>query len=276
MSALRYFALPLLLAAVLLSGCGKKFSDDSKVLATVNGEKITEQDYDNYLQLRQTQQPPMPDKDKEHKIVLDEMIDRVLLTQHGADIGVDRNPDIHFRLKRMRENVLAQEVIRKTLNETPVTDEDLKKRFEKEVEDTHKTEYKTRHILVKSEDQAKEVEKELKAGKSFEQLAKTRSIDPESAKHGGELGWVNQGMGFVPEFFNALTTMKKGQVSDPVKSDFGWHIIKVDDTRSFKLPSWDEFTADPRATAGLKRRIQEERVQQVLKDLKAKAKVDAS
>jgi peptidyl-prolyl cis-trans isomerase C len=276
MSALRYVALPLLLSALLVAGCGKKFSDDTKVLATVNGEKITEQDYDNYLQLRQSQQPPIPDKEKERKVVLDEMVDRILLTQHGAETGVEETPEVHFRLKRVRENLLAQEVIRKTLKETPVTDEDLKKRFDKELEDTHKTEYKARHILVKTEDEAKDVASQLKAGKSFEQLAKTRSIDPESGKKGGDLGWVSQGTGFVPEFFTALTTMKKGQVSEPVKSDFGWHVIKVDNARALKLPSWEEFMADPRAPAGLRRRIQEERVQEVLKDLKTKAKVEFS
>src|ERR1043166_2701614 len=111
MSALRYVALPLVLTAVLLVGCGKKFSDDSKVLATVNGEKITEQDYDNYFQLRQAQQlPPIPDKEKEHKVVLDEMIDRVLLSQQGATAGLEQTPDVHFRLKRVRENILAQAV----------------------------------------------------------------------------------------------------------------------------------------------------------------------
>jgi peptidyl-prolyl cis-trans isomerase C len=275
MSALRYYGIPLLLA-VLLAGCGQKFSDDSKVLATVNGEKITEQDYDNYLLRRQSQHAPLADKDKERQVVLDEMIDRVLLTQHGARLGVEQTPEVHFRLKRIREDLIATEVIRKALAETPVGDEDLKKRFDKEVADTHKTEYKTRHILVKTEEEAKDIESQVKAGKNFEQLAKTRSIDPESGKQGGDLGWVNQGTGFVPEFFDALTGMKKGQVSAPVKSDFGWHLIKVDNTRDWKLPSWEEFMADPRAPAGLRRRIQEERVQEVLKELKAKAKLDIS
>lgn len=273
MTALRYFALPLLFAVALLAGCDKKFTDDSKVLATVNGEAITEKDYENYLQLRHSQQGPIPDREKERKLVLDELIDRVLLTQHGAALGLEQTPDVHFRLKRMRENVLAQDVIRNTLKDTTISDEELKKRFEHEIENTNKTEYKTRHILVKTEDEAKDVASQLKAGTKFDQLAKTRSIDTESGKRGGDLGWINQGAGLVPEFFSAVTVLKKGQTSDPVHSEFGWHLIKVDDTRPLKLPSFEEFMANPSGPAGLRRRMQEERIQAMLKDIKEKAKV---
>lgn len=273
MTALRYFALPLLFAVALLAGCDKKFTDDSKVLATVNGEAITEKDYENYLQLRHSQQGPIPDREKERKLVLDELIDRVLLTQHGAALGLEQTPDVHFRLKRMRENVLAQDVIRNTLKDTTISDEELKKRFEHEIENTNKTEYKTRHILVKTEDEAKDVASQLKAGTKFDQLAKTRSIDTESGKRGGDLGWINQGAGLVPEFFSAVTVLKKGQTSDPVHSEFGWHLIKVDDTRPLKLPSFEEFMANPSGPTGLRRRMQEERIQAMLKDIKEKAKV---
>ena len=273
MSALRYFVLPLVFAVALSAGCDKKFVDDSKVLATVGAEAITEKDYENYLQLRHSQQGPIPDQERERKVVLDELIDRVLLTQHGAALGLEQTPDVHFRLKRVRENVLAQEVIRNALKDKPIADEELKKRFEQEIENTNKTEYKVRHILVKTEDEAKDVVSRLKAGMKFDQLAKTRSIDAESAKRGGDLGWINQGAGLVPEFFNAVTILKKGSTSDPVKSEFGWHLIKVDDTRPLKLPSYAEFMADPRAQTNLRRRIQEERIQAILKELKEKAKV---
>ncbi len=273
MSVLRNIALPLALTAVLLGGCDKKFADDSKVLATVNGEKITEKDFENYLQLRQNQQEPIADKEKERKLVVDELIDRVVLAQHGSALGYEKESDVYFRLKRVRENVLAQEVIRKSFTQTPVTDDDVKKRFETEIEKTNKNEYKTRHILVKSEEDAQDVAKKLKSGSGFEQLAKTRSTDAETAKRGGDLGWVSQGTGFVPEFFNTLMTLQKGQVSDPVKSEFGWHVIKVDDIRPLKLPTFEEFMTDPRAPASLRRRIQEERLQDMLKELKTKAKI---
>ncbi len=275
MSAFRHVALPLLLAVTLVGGCGKKFSDDSKVLASVDGENITEQDYENYLQLRQGQQSAVADKDKERKVVLDEMIDRVLLAHYGAKLGLEQTPDVYFRLKRMRENVLAQEVVRNAAKETPITDDDVKKRFEQEIGNMNKTEYKTRHILVKTEDEAKQVATRLRAGMGFDQLAKTRSQDGDSNKRGGELGWIGQGTswGQVPEFFNATAALKNGETSAPVKSEFGWHIIRVEDTRPLKLPTYEEFVADPRAPASLKRTIQQERVQAMLKDLRDKAKV---
>src|SRR5688572_20896932 len=97
----------LVLSAVIalpLAGCGKQYSDDSKVLATVNGEDITEKDFENYKQLRMTQQGPVPDDEKGRKLVLDEMIERTLLVQRGVELGYDKNPDVHFRLKRVREN----------------------------------------------------------------------------------------------------------------------------------------------------------------------------
>lgn len=275
MSTVRMLAVSLLIAAALpLAGCNQKFSDDSAVLATVNGEDITQKDYDNYLQLRASQQAPVPDKDKEKKVVLDEMIDRVLLTQQGAALGYDKNPDIHFRLKRVRENLVAQEVVRNIMKDVPISDDDLKKRLVDELEKTHKTEYKLRHILVKTEDEAKTVAQQLKAGKKFEQVAKEKSIDVESGKRGGDLGdWVNQGSGLVPEFFNAVTALKKGQTSEPVKSDFGWHIIRIDDARPLKLPTVEQLTSDPRAAAGLRRRMQEEKLQSTLKEMKDKAKI---
>jgi peptidyl-prolyl cis-trans isomerase C len=266
--------LPLLLAVALVAGCSKSFKDDSKVLASVNGESITEKDYENYLQLRSSQQGPIPDKDNEKKIVIGEMVDRLLLVQQSATLGLDQSPDIHFRLKRLRENVLAQEMVKHTLKDLKFTDEEVKARFAKELETTHKTEYKVRHILVKTEDEAKKVQEQLKAGKKFEQLAKSNSIDPGSKDTGGALGdWISQGSGLVPEFFTAVTALKKGETSEPVKSDFGWHLIKVDDARALKLPSVDEFMADPRAASNLRRKMHEEKLQALLKDLKDKAKV---
>jgi peptidyl-prolyl cis-trans isomerase C len=270
----RYLLFPALLAALLIAGCGKSFKDDSKVLASVNGEDITEKDYENYLQLRTGQQGPIADKDKEKKIVLDEMVDRILLAQQGAALGLDQSPEVYFRLKRVRENLLAQEMIRHTLKDVKFTDEDVKARFAQELESTHKSEYKVRHILVKTEEEAKKIEEQLKAGKKFEPLAKANSMDPGSKDTGGALGdWINQGSGLVPEFFNAVVALKKGQTSAPVKSEFGWHLIKVEDSRPLKLPTTEQFMADPRAPANLRRRMHEEKLQALLKDIKDKAKV---
>jgi len=173
----------------------------------------------------------------------------------------------------VREEILGQAVKRKLLRDNPVTDDDVKKRFEQEVEATHKTEYKVRHILVKEEAEARDILAQLGKGAKFDKLARDKSVDTQSGKNGGELGWINQGM-VVPEFFNAVMAMKKGAVSiEPVKSDFGWHIIKVEDARPLKIPTFEQFMSDQRARANLYRKMQDDKVGNLVKDLKDKAKI---
>lgn len=267
----------LVLVTVALLGvaaCQKQPADDSAVLATVNGENITEKDYQHYLQLRQTRQEPIADKDKERKIVLDEMVDRVLLSQRAVEQKLDQDPEVYYLLKRLRENVLVQAAIRNMLKEGPVSDDELKARFEKEAANTHKTEYQVRHVLVKTEEEAKAAIKQLKGGANFATVAKQKSIDVQSGKNGGSIGWVNQGM-VVPEFFDAVTKLEKGALtSEPVKSDFGWHVIKVEDTRPATIPTFEQFMADKQTKANFYRRVQDERIEKMVKDLRASAKID--
>ena len=282
MSTLRISLIVALAATGLCAaGCDKKPADATeetakepdKIVATINGEKIMQSDYQNYLQLRQQQVGPIADKDKEKKVVLDEMIEKTLLAQHAVSNKLDQDPEVSSLMKRVREEILAQAVKRKQLRDNPVTDDDVKKRFEKEVEDTHKTEYKVRHILVKEEAEAKDVLAQLGKGAKFDKLAKDKSVDTQSGKNGGELGWINQGM-VVPEFFNAVMAMKKGTVSTaPVKSDFGWHIIKVEDTRPLKIPTFEQFISDQRARANIQRKMQDDKIGNLVKELKDKAKI---
>jgi peptidyl-prolyl cis-trans isomerase C len=281
MSTLRTSLIVFLAALGLLAaGCDKKpaeqtaaGTDAGKIAASVNGQNITETDYENYLRIRQQQMGPLADKDKEKKIVLDEMIDKLLLAQYAVKNKLDQDPEVAALIKRVREEILAQAVKRKLLKDNPITEDDVKKRFEQEVEKTHKTEYKVRHILVKDESEAKDIIAQLKKGANFSKLAEEKSIDTQSGKNGGEIGWINQGM-VVPEFFNAVMKMKKGAVSaEPVKTDFGWHIIKLEDTRPLKIPTFEQFMSDQQARANIYRKMQDERVGDLIKDLKAKAKI---
>jgi len=269
-------------AGLLFAGCEKKPGDQAKtegaadagkVVATVNGQNITQSDYNNYLMLRQQQMGPIPDKDKEKQVVLDEMTEKMLLAQYALDNKLDQDPEVSALMKRVREEILVQAVKRKLLKDNPITEDDVKKRFEQEVANTHKTEYKVRHILVKDEAEAKDIITLLQKGASFEKLAKEKSIDTQSGKAGGELGWINQGM-VVPDFFNALIKMKKGAIStEPVKSGFGWHIIKVEDTRPLKIPTFEQFMADQNSRANIYRKMQDERVGSLVKELRDKAKI---
>jgi peptidyl-prolyl cis-trans isomerase C len=257
----------LLSAGLVLGACSKKSPDDSKVLASVNGEAITENDYEDYLRARQMQQPPIPDKEKEKKVVLEEMINRVLLVESAMDQKVDQELDVYFQIKRQRENVLARAMLRKYLKDNPITDEEVQKRFDQETEKADKNEYRARHILVRTEEEAKEIIAELNKGANFNTLAQKKSIDVRSGKQGGELGWFSQEV-IVPEFFNAVTKMKKGEVSkEPVKSDFGWHVIKFEDSRPRKMPTFDQ------AKGNIRQLLQQERVDALVKSLKDKGKV---
>lgn len=259
---------------IMVSACNQQPADDSQVLAKVNGEPITEKEYDHYLQLRNARQQPVADKENEKKLVLQEMIDRTLMAQKAASEHLDKDPDVAMLLNRVRENILAQAFVRKTLGDQPITDNQLKQRFVKELDEMHKSEYRVRHILLETEDQANAIIKQLQGGAKFAKLAKEKSIDRESGGQGGEFGtWINQGM-VVPEFFNALREMSKGSTSKvPVKSQFGWHVIKVDDTRALELPDQDQVLTNPQARGDLQRRIQDELVGDALKDLKDKGKI---
>ncbi len=264
------FLIALACTSLALAACGKKGPDDSLVLATVNGEAITEKDYEDYLRARQMQQPPIPDKDKERKVVLDEMINRVLLVQSAVDLKIDQEADVYFQIKRQRENVLARAMLRQYLKDKPISDDEVQKRYDEETAKADKNEYRARHILVRSEEEARDIIAQLGKGTSFANLAQQKSIDVQSGKRGGDLDWFSQEV-IVPEFFSAVTRLKTGEITkDPVKSDFGWHIIKLEGSRPRKLPGFEQ------AKGNIRQLIQQERVDALVKSLKDKGKVKIS
>lgn len=261
--------LPVLLLGTLLvlTACGKKGPDDSAVLATVNGEAITEKDYDDYLRSRHLQQPAIPDKAKEREVVLEEMINRTLLVQTAAEQKVDHDLDVYFQIKRQRENVLARAVLRKYLKDNAISDDEVRTRYQEMSDKAHKNEYRARHILLRTEEEAREVLSELLKGGNFQTIARQKSIDLRSGKEGGDLGWFSQDV-IVPEFFNAVTTLKKGEVTkEPVKTDFGWHIIKLENSRPHKMRDFESMKGD------IRQLIQQERVDALVKSIKDKAKI---
>ena len=270
----RLFAASLLLVGlgIGIGACQPK-ADQSKELATVNGQAITESEFKQYLQLRQTREP-ITDKAQEKK-VLDEMIDRVLLAQKARATGVDKDPQVQSLMQRVQENILVQSMIRKILADNPITDDEVKERFEKELAATHKTEYLVRHIVTKDEDEAKDVIAQLNTKKAtFAALAKQKSIDVQSGNNGGTLGWISQGM-VVPEFFDGVTHVQKGTTgAAPIKTEFGWHVVRVDDTRPAKLPTYEEFIGNRQIKANFYQKLQDERIEKTMKDLRADAKVD--
>lgn len=274
-------AMQRLLVAVLLTlplaACGPKSPDDSTVLAKVDGRTITEKDYDDYLRARQAQVGPMADPKKEREAVLDEMVNRLLLTEYAEDKGVDRELDVYLLLKRQRENTLVRAALRQRLRDQPITDDEVRKRYDQEVAKTHKTEYQARHILVATETDARDIAAKLRRGADFATLARQYSLDTHSKDAGGDLGvmdrtrgrglgWINQGM-IEPELFAAMITLRKGDISEPVRTEHGYHVLRVDGTRPLAIPEFDKMKGD------IYQLIQQERIDTLVKELKAKTKI---
>lgn len=257
-----------LLAALLALGACNKGPDDSKVLAKVNGEVITEKDFDSFLRAQNIQIPQTGDEARIRKDLLDEMVKMSLLSQSAVDQKIDQEHDVYFQIRRHRENILARAMLRKYLKDNPISDDEVQKRFQDLSEKADRNEYRARHILVRSEEEARDIIAQLKKGGNFAALARQKSADVGSGKQGGDLGnWINQDM-VVPEFFNALAALKNNETtSEPVKSNFGWHIIKREASRPRKMPSFDQAKGDVRQM------LQQERVETLVKSLKDKASI---
>lgn len=255
----------LILATLALIGCEKDV-DTSAVLATVDGEPITEKAYDFFI--ARLRQPIHPDKAKAKELILQQLVTQQLLVNYALDNKIDEELDVHLALVRQRNALLIGAAHRKILKEFPsITEDQIKARYAKEVDSTHKLAYKTSHIVLASEDDAKAVIADLNKGKNFTKLAKAKSKGPTKDK-GGNLGWVQQGM-VVPAFFEAVTKLKKGSYTKaPVKTQFGWHVIKRSDSRKVKIPPFDKVKAD------VARLIQQDMLTKKVDELKKSAKID--
>ncbi len=255
----------LILVPLALIGC-KKDIDTSAVLATVDGEPITEKAYDFFI--ARLRQPVHPDKAKAKELILKQLVTQQLLVNYALDSKIDEELDVYLALARQRNALLIGAAQRKILKEFPsITEDQIKARYAKEVDATHKFAYKTSHIILASEADAKAVIADLDKGKGFAGLAKTKSKGPTKNK-GGDLGWVQQGM-VVPAFFEAVTKLKIGSYTKvPVKTQFGWHVIKVNDRRKVKIPPFDKVKAD------VARLIQQDMLAKKVDELKKKAKID--
>ncbi len=180
--------------------------------------------------------------------VLRGVISERLLYQEAQKAGVDKEADVQKRLENLKRQLVIQSFIEQK-SKTLVSDEDLKKAYDAKVAELKgQEEVRARHILVKTEEEAKELSAQLKKGGDFEKIAKEKSIDKASAAQGGDLNYFTKER-MVPSFSEAAFKLKKGETSAPVKSDFGWHIIQVTDRRPVNVPSFDEMKESLRAEA---------------------------
>jgi len=235
--------------------------------ATVNGVVISQRTVD--LIAKQGASSGRPDMPEARKSILDQLVLQVLVAQEATKKGLDKNPEVAEQLEAIKQSVLATAYVQDFVKNNPVSDEALKAEYERIKANFSGTEYKARHILVAKEAEAKEVIARLKKEPgAFAKLAAEKSKDPGSAAKGGDLGWFDL-RGMVPEFGAAVSKMDKGKISDePVKSQFGYHVIQLEDTRPIAAPPLEQVKPQ------LSQQLQQQAVKKQLDALKAAAKIE--
>ncbi len=239
---------------------------EEKSAALVNGVSIPQARLD--MQVKAVTSQGQPDTPELRKAIREDMINLELLAQEATKSGVDKNPDVAQQIEVARESVLAKAYVQDYAKKHPISDAQLKEEYEKLKANLGKSEYNARHILVDSEDEAKAIIKRLDKKEKFEKIAKEKSKDTGSAARGGSLGWSVPN-NFVPPFANALTSLKKGQYTkQPVQTQYGWHVIKLDDVRDLNVPPFEQVKPQ------IEQRLQQQAVQGLISDLRSKAKIE--
>jgi len=253
-------SIPLLLAGLLAAG--PLFAQN---IAKVNGVAIPTSRADAMLnQLAAQGQGNIPQL---RERVKDQLITYELISQEAGRIGLAKQPDIALQVELARQNVLFRAFLQDYVKKNPVSDAEVKAEYDRIKAARSAKEFLARHILLKTEDEAKAVIVKLKGGAKFEELAK-QSMDTSNKDKGGELDWAAPD-GYVPEFAKALSAMPKGATSEaPVKTEFGWHVIRVDDIREAQFPAIEQVK--PQIEEGL----QQQKVAKMLGELRSKAKIE--
>ncbi|MES2015231.1 MAG: peptidylprolyl isomerase [Pseudomonadota bacterium] len=263
-------------ASVLaLASCTKKDSMAAPVVATagdsvaatVNGTPIYTSTVDMMVKERTSQ--GQPDSPELRKAIIENLSMQTLVANEALKKGLDKAPDTARQMEILKQSLLANAYVQDWIKTTPVTDAMIKAEYDKANAKNSGNEYKARHILVATEAEAKDIIGKLsKDIKAFPALAKAKSMDPGSKANGGDLGWFNPA-GMVPEFGAAVAKLEKGKFTTaPVKSQFGYHVIVLDDSRPVTPPPLEQVKEQ------LKQQIQRSNLKAMLDDMKAKAKID--
>ena len=209
-----------------------------------------------------------PDTAERHQAVKDELVNREIIAQAASKRGLDRNPDVAAQMEMARQAVLVRALFEDEVKKNPISDAMLQQEYERFKASMGTNEYKVRHILVDKEDDAKAIIAELNKGGDFAKIAKEKSKDPGSKDNGGDLDWGPSAR-YVAPFANAVTSMQKGQTTQaPVKTDFGYHVIRLDDVRPLQVPPFTELKEQ------FRQRAQQAQIQKLVMDLRSKAKVE--
>lgn len=198
----------------------------------------------------------------------EEVILREVFMQEAAKRGVANTADFKTQMELARQTIMIRGLFADWQKKNPVTDAETKAEYDKFAAANAGKEYRARHILVETEAEAKSILAAIKGGAKFEDQAKSKSKDPGSGANGGDLDWANAAS-YVTEFSEAMVKLDKGQMTDaPVKSQFGWHIIRVDDVREAQLPSYEEVKDQ------IAQQMQQQKMAEYQRSLREKAKVE--
>jgi peptidyl-prolyl cis-trans isomerase C len=265
----RHFAFAMIAPLMLLVACGKAAAPDaskpSEQVATVNGKAITKPEFDLYLEnvARQTGRE-IPEEQKTQ--LLDQYISMHLAAEAAEKAGIAKQEKVADQLELARLNVIVDAGLQKYMEDNPVKDEELKPEYDAQIAAMPR-EYHARHILVDDKAVADSITKELKGGADFAKLAEQKSKD-SSGKSGGDLGWFTLDS-MVKPFADAVASLEPGKMTEePVQSQFGWHVIKLEDARASAPPAFDEVKDR------VKTFVQRKKVQAYLEELRKTAKIE--
>lgn len=243
--------------------------DGSKVLAIVNGEAITQGEAELALEDLQTQYPNIP-PERAQSVAVEFLIDVKLAAQAAKRAKIEESEAFKSRLSYARDRILMERVLVQEV-EKNTGDAALKTYYDQQIALVKpQEEVRARHILVENEDEAKKIAARLKAGEDFAKIAAEASKDPGSGKEGGDLGFFTKDK-MVSDFAEAAFALKPGAVSAPVKSEFGWHIIKLEERRTKPVPTFEEVK--DRLVQGMGNKIQSEFVARQRSEAKIEMKI---
>jgi peptidyl-prolyl cis-trans isomerase C len=266
-------AAPLLAAAQTLPSkepakpsAKKEAARGAPPIATVNGVAIPRSRGE--LLLNQQKARGMPDNDQSRAMIREELVNREVLMQEAQRSGVVKSGEVAQQLELARQEIVIGAYLRDWVRKNPVTEADVQKEYERVKAEQGDKEYRARHILVETEDHAKQVVADLKKGGKFEELAAKNSKDPGSKDRGGDLDWHAPG-DFDRAFSDAMVKLEKGKYTDtPVRTRFGFHVIQLDDVRTGRFPAFAEVR--PR----IQQQLTQMRIDELVKGLRGKAKIE--
>ena len=236
--------------------------------AIVNGKAIPKAQLDKLVQ--KSNQPDNPQVRDQAREML---VTRELILQEANNRGVMQKESVREQLEQSKMGIVIAAVFEDFVEKEGVAESELKAAYEQVKTQYTGKEYHVEHILVEKEADAKAITAQIKAGGNFEQIAKEKSKDPGSAPNGGDLGWVSD-KALVPDFSKAMVQLKKGQITDkPVKTQYGWHIIKLDDVRDVKAPSMEEIKDQLKQMITADQNWQKAKFSELMQKLRAKARI---